>query len=45
MIRILDIAAAGRLDLGGAILAKMKFNAERGDHKIENRQAAGGKAF
>ena len=45
MIRIADLAGALRLDLGGAIADKMSYNASREDHKLEARQAAGGKAY
>lgn len=45
MIRILDLAGALGLDLGGALVEKMRFNAQRADHKPENRAAAGGKAY
>lgn len=45
MIRIGDLAAFLGYDLGGAIVEKMVFNANREDHKIENRLKAGGKAF
>lgn len=45
MIRIGDLAAYLRCDLGGAIIEKMAFNATREDHKLEARKAAGGKAF
>lgn len=45
MIRIGDLAAFLGYDLGGAIVEKMAFNANREDHKIENRLKAGGKAF
>ncbi|MBY3333721.1 hypothetical protein HLI01_08680 [Rhizobium laguerreae] len=45
MIRIGDLATFLGFDLGGAIVEKMAFNASREDHKIENRKAAGGKAF
>jgi NTP pyrophosphatase (non-canonical NTP hydrolase) len=34
-----------KLDLGGAIADKMRFNAQRADHKPEARLAAGGKAY
>lgn len=34
-----------RLDLTGAIAEKRAFNAQRADHKLENRAAAGGKKF
>lgn len=45
VIRIADLAGALGLDLGGAIADKMAFNAVRPDHKVEARQAAGGKAY
>jgi hypothetical protein len=50
LIRIADLAGVleriyGEFDLGAAILEKMDFNAVRPDHKIENRKAAGGKAY
>ena len=45
MIRIGDLAGYLGLDVGGAIVEKMAFNATREDHKLENRKAAGGKAF
>lgn len=45
MIRIGDLATYLGLDVGGAIVEKMAFNATREDHKLESRKAAGGKAF
>lgn len=45
IIRIFDIAAGLKLDLGGAYVEKMEYNATREDHKIENRKKAGGKAY
>jgi NTP pyrophosphatase (non-canonical NTP hydrolase) len=42
-IRIFDLAGGLDLDIGGAMAEKMKFNAERKDHKIESRKAEGGK--
>lgn len=45
VIRIADLAGALNLDLGGAIAEKLEFNANRADHKPENRAAAGGKAY
>jgi len=45
VIRISDLAGALKLDLGGAIAEKLKFNATRPDHKPENRKAIGGKAY
>ena len=44
-IRIFDLAGAYGMDLGGAIAEKMEYNARRPDHKIEAREAAGGKAY
>ena len=45
IIRLLDIAGAMGLDIGNAMREKREFNAKRADHKLENRNAAGGKAF
>lgn len=45
MIRIGDLATYLGLDVGGAIVEKMAFNAQREDHKLEARRAAGGKSF
>jgi hypothetical protein len=45
IIRILDTAAALGLDVAGAVIEKNRFNAQRADHKLENRAAAGGKKF
>lgn len=45
VIRIADIAAALGLDLGGALDAKLAYNAARADHKPAARLAAGGKAY
>lgn len=45
VIRIGDLAGVLGLDLGGAIAEKMRFNAQRPDHKLENRVSAGGKAY
>ena len=44
-IRIFDIAGWLQLDLGGAIAEKRAYNAQRADHRPENRKAAGGKAY
>lgn len=44
-IRIFDLAGALGFDLGDAIAEKMAFNADRPDHKLANRRAAGGKAY
>lgn len=45
LVRIFDMAAGMNLDLGGAFIEKMAFNAIRADHKIENRIADGGKKY
>ena len=45
LIRILDTAAGLGLDIGGAFVEKMAFNAQRADHKAENRKASGGKKY
>ncbi len=45
MIRIGDLAGALGLDLGGAVVEKMEYNENRADHKLENRQAQGGKTY
>lgn len=45
VIRILDIAGGLGLDLGGAIAEKLEYNANRADHKIENRLGENGKKY
>ena len=45
MIRIFDLAGAKGYDLTGAVHEKLNYNATRADHKVENRLAAGGKAY
>jgi NTP pyrophosphatase (non-canonical NTP hydrolase) len=45
IIRICDTAGYLGLDLGGAYVEKLAYNAQRADHKLENRAAPGGKAF
>ena len=45
VIRIFDLAGGFNLDVGGALVEKLVFNASRADHKPENRRAAGGKAY
>ncbi|MEP1253738.1 MAG: hypothetical protein ABJI29_03210, partial [Alphaproteobacteria bacterium] len=44
LIRIADLAGALGLDLGGAVVEKMAYNANRADHKVAAR-AAGGKKY
>lgn len=43
LIRIFDYAGAHKFDLGGALIEKMAYNANREDHKIENRRKKDGK--
>jgi len=44
-IRIFDLAGREGVDLGGAIVEKLAYNLNRADHKIENRELAGGKKY
>lgn len=45
LIRICDLAGFLGLDLGGAVVEKDAFNDVRKDHKMEARNAPGGKAY
>lgn len=45
IIRIFDICAGSGYDLEGAYQEKMAYNAQRADHKLENRLKEGGKAY
>jgi NTP pyrophosphatase (non-canonical NTP hydrolase) len=45
LIRIFDFAGGFGYDLAGALIEKLEYNAEREDHKMAARKAAGGKAF
>ena len=45
IIRILDLAGREGLDVASAVADKHHYNANRADHKRENRAAAGGKKF
>ncbi len=45
MIRIMDIAASRKLDLGGAIVEKIAYNRKRADHQPGARAEAHGKKF
>lgn len=45
LIRIFDLSGAMGMDLGGAVVEKLVFNATREDHKREHRAATGGKKF
>lgn len=45
LIRILDLAGALGLNIGGAVAEKLEYNAYRADHKPENRSKVGGKKY
>lgn len=45
IIRMADFAGRYGMDLEGAIREKMEYNAQRADHKRENRAKEGGKKF
>ena len=45
VIRLFDLAGALNVDLGRIIEEKRKVNANRADHKVENRLKDGGKRF
>lgn len=45
IIRACDYAGRWKLDLGGAVVAKLEYNKSRADHKPENRIKEGGKKF
>lgn len=45
LVRIFDMAGGLKLDIGGAYIEKMKYNAVRADHKVENRKQEGGKKY
>lgn len=45
VIRILDIAGGLGLDLHGAYVEKMKYNAVRADHSTEHRKSEHGKKY
>ena len=45
LIRLLDLAGATGIDLGGAYVEKMQYNASREDHTDAARLAAGGKKY
>lgn len=45
LIRIFDLAGALGMDLQGAYAEKMAYNAQRADHKHENRVLPGGKQY
>lgn len=45
IIRICDLAGFLGYNLQHACLEKLAYNAQREDHKLENRMKAGGKAY
>lgn len=45
LIRICDTAGGYDFPLGEIVAAKMAYNAQRADHKVENRVLADGKKF
>lgn len=45
IIRVGDLAGALGLDVAAAIQEKFAYNAQRADHKVENRAKKGGKKF
>ena len=45
IIRILDLSGTMKLDIGGAVMEKHRYNQVRADHLKENRAKEGGKKF
>lgn len=45
IIRVLDTAASEGLDVAGALIEKNRYNMQRADHKIENRNQQHGKKY
>lgn len=45
LIRTFDYAAEHGLDLGGALVEKRRYNAQRKDHTFEERSKSNGKRF
>jgi NTP pyrophosphatase (non-canonical NTP hydrolase) len=45
VIRIMDLAGGYDLDVAGAIVEKLRFNAQRIDHKIVERRKQHGKTY
>ena len=45
VVRIFDYAGGHGYDIFNALKEKLAYNAERADHKLENRKLAGGKKF
>lgn len=44
LVRVFELAGYLELDLGGAFVEKIHFNAVREDHKMANRSLPGGKS-
>ncbi len=44
LVRVFELAGYLGLDLGGAFVEKLHYNANRADHKLEARAAPGGKS-
>ena len=45
LIRIFDLGAGLGLDLGGALMDKLRYNIDRADHQPGNRLKEGGKKY
>ena len=45
LIRILDLAGAYGMDIGGALVEKLTYNRQRNDHKLETRNGPNGKSY
>lgn len=45
VIRIFDYAGGHGYDIAGALIEKLEYNAQRADHKPENRAKENGKKF
>lgn len=45
LIRVFDLAGAMNMNLAGAVADKLEYNANRADHKLENRMKEDGKKF
>lgn len=45
MIRIFDLCGGMGLDIGGAFVEKMRYNATRVDHTLEHRKSKEGKKY
>lgn len=43
VLRIFDFAAASGLDIGAAMVEKLRYNQKRADHKLSNRNKSNGK--